>query len=107
MKGFVRENPPVDDLVWGTAAMGNATSLFHIDTFGFATVVEVLTGAKLWTLADRHRDIDDDDPTGDLSSIHAFGPNWSPTSTGRTREADSDQPRFEFESVLLRPGTIL
>lgn len=107
MKGFVREPPPLDDLVWATAAMDGATSWFHLDTHGFATIVEVVTGSKLWTIAHRHREIPEDDPTGDLSSMHAFGPDWEPTSSGRYRSSADPRPRFEFETIFLAPGMVL
>jgi hypothetical protein len=103
----MHESPPTNELQYATAAMSGATTLFHQDPEGFLTTTQVLTGAKLWTVATRHRSIPPNDLTGDLSSIHAYGPDWGPEETGRTRGLNSQDPRFEFESVLLQPGSIL
>ena len=89
----------MDETIWGTAALQNATSWFHCDDDGFATVVTVMAGMKYWVVARKNRKIPNFDFPGNLGSISAFGEDWEPS------EACSEM--FEHEGVLLTPGSVL
>lgn len=94
--GYVMNEPPYSKFVWGLASMANATSWFHMDAAGVATVVDVQSGAKWWALADCPSDPSAVGCKGDLSSIHGLGDEWGPVSSGRGS--------VRHEAVLLRPG---
>jgi hypothetical protein len=67
---------------WGTAATKGATTMVHIDTEGFATVVSVLSRAKYWVVMGPKRDM----PAGELgdpASMYAYPPGWTHGHTGR------------------------
>jgi hypothetical protein len=99
LKGFVRENPPMDDLVWGTTALTGATSWIHMDANGLATQVQITAGSKYWVVLKQRRGILPIDDYGDMSSIDAFPLEWEPWSAG--------QDIFEHEGLLLLPGDLL
>jgi hypothetical protein len=98
-EGITGRTSPVDDFFWTTAAMKNATTKVHIDTRGYATCVDNMTGSKYWVVLARHRDLSSEDCRGQLSSMFAYGRQWD--SAGAGTEA------FQHEAVVLRPGTML
>jgi len=77
--------------------MRHATSWLHIDANGFATAVDTVSGSKYWVVA-RSRS-PGGSGKGDLSSITAYDDKWEPYH--------SCSDRFEFEAVIIKPGTVL
>jgi hypothetical protein len=94
-RGFLKREPPVDDLFWATTALTGATSWVHMDADGFATAIIPEAGLKYWVVARPHSD-----PTmrRDLTAINAFR-GFEPS------EANLDG--FEHEAVLLGPRMVL
>lgn len=80
---------------WGLVGTAHAVSMFHIDSDGFATFVQVMCGKKLWTL---YR------PTSTLplSSTNVF-------TLPDIFQLDRVPPRsgLGLEGVVLRPGDLL
>jgi hypothetical protein len=96
-KGFVRESPPSDDLVWGTTALAGATTWVHLDANGLSTQIDNVSGTKYLVLFNRRRQCPK--PCGDMSSLHAFPDNWKPWSAG--------SEFFQHEGIILTPGSLL
>jgi hypothetical protein len=89
-----------DELIWGTAALRHASSWSHIDDEGFGTVTTMHAGMKYWVVARPRRDAPDEERSiGHLGSIEAFDDPWHPS------EASTE--KFDYEGVLLDPGTVL
>jgi hypothetical protein len=99
LKGFVRDNPPVDDLIWGTATLAGATSWVHMDANGLATHVQIVNGAKYWVIFKTAQGNLPLNEYGNLSSINSLPPDWEPWY--------ASQDIFEHEGLLLTPGDLL
>lgn len=86
---------PTGHMRWGLAGTAHAVSMFHIDSDGFATFVQVVDGKKLWAV---YRPT----PTLPLSDTNVFLlPDFF--------QLDRIPPkaRFGMEAVVLRPGDLL
>lgn len=95
VKNIVDIQDASNSLSWGTASTKNALSWFHVDDEGFATSVRVLTGGKLWVLADKIRK---DLRRDEMSSTEVF-------KTWNVRDIDGEQ--WTLEAVHLRPRSNL
>ena len=78
-------------MTWATAATAGSSSWFHIDDQGFATVVSVTTGAKYWAVARPA-------PGKPKFNSNKVFVDWDPSVV---------DDRFEWEALLLEPGTVL
>jgi hypothetical protein len=98
--GFVRLQSFNDQIIWGTAALRHASSWSHIDDEGFGTVSTTHVGMKYWVVARPRRDAPQEERSvGHLGSITAFNDPWHP--------AKACTEKFDYEGVLLDPGTVL
>lgn len=88
-----------DELFWATATTRGALSWIHVDDEGFAMVVQVMTGSKLWVVLRERRDRDPDFHDADMGSVDAYTKDWEPYSA-RAGE-------FEHEGVLLTSSSVL
>jgi hypothetical protein len=100
----MRGNPAVlpiatqgDTMLWATASTTNATSYFHLDDYGMATVVYVESGMKLWIVA-RPKVGLEEKAFRNFGAAHSFE-HWDPHSA-----ADNF---FDHEAVLLTAGDTL
>jgi hypothetical protein len=98
-KGLIRENPPSDDLTWGSTALAGATSWVRVEPNGLGTLVHNVTGTKYWVLLNRRRETPRDNYCGNMASMDAFPDDWEPCSAG----CDA----FQHEGILLTPGSLL
>ena len=86
---------PTGHVRWGLAGTAHAVTTLHMDSDGFATFVQVVSGTKLWSLYHP-------DPTVPLSSIDAFiNPHHFELDTMRKNVKSG------LEAVVLRPGDML
>jgi hypothetical protein len=97
MDGLMDEPFPSDALLWGTVATKHATSWFHVDDYGMATVVKVMTGMKYWVVAHPSPDASEG-CYGNPGSVEAFA-GWN--------AEDSGEHLWEYEGVLLTSGNML
>ena len=81
---------PADSIIWATAATEGATTWPHIDDYGMATFVQVMTGRKLWVVM-RPKD----------------GQNTKDAWAGHLAERSPVVDHFDCEGVLLQPGDFL
>jgi hypothetical protein len=79
---------------WGLAGTANSISFLHIDSDGFSTFVQVITGKKVWGILR-------EDPNIPLSSINLF------LDKNFLLDEILDESRFGLEAIVLRPGDIL
>lgn len=93
--GTASEPYPTGHVRWGLAGTAHATSMFHIDSDGFATFVEVKCGKKLWAV---YRP----SPTLPLSDINVFS-----LSEYFQLDGIPEKAPFGLEAVILRPGDLL
>lgn len=85
---------PVAHMRWGLAGNANSISFLHIDSDGFSTVVQVISGKKVWGI---YRE----DRREPLSSTEVFiNPQFSLNDL-------SDESTFGLEAIVLRPGDTL
>lgn len=84
-------------MLWATAATTNATSWFHLDDHGMATVVYVESGMKLWVIA-RPKAGQEDKAYKNFGAAHSFV-NWDPHLAG--------EKFYDHEAVLLTAGDTL
>ena len=86
---------PTGHVRWGLVGTAHAVSMLHIDSDGFATFVQVMSGKKLWAV---YRPT----PTLPLSStnVYMFPDHF---------QLDQIPPKsgFSLEAVVLRPGDLL
>lgn len=86
---------PTGHMRWGLAGTTHAVTMFHVDSDGFATFVQVKCGKKLWAV---YRP----SPTMPLSDTDIFL---------RSEAFQLDQvpanAEFGLEAVILRPGDLL
>jgi hypothetical protein len=92
------EAPLSDDTNWGTTATKGATTMVHIDTEGFSTVVSMVCRSKYWVVMRPKRHLPAGE-LGDLRSMYAFQPGWSHGHTGKDV--------YEAEGLLLTAGDVL
>jgi hypothetical protein len=92
---------PADKVIWGIASTRNASSWAHMDAQGVGTVIKVITGSKYWVLMTpkQQKRAAKDDGAGNMNSIRAFGPGWSPSG--------ACEALWDHEGVLLREGDVL
>jgi hypothetical protein len=85
---------PSGDVKWGLAATAGAYHLIHIDCDGLGTVVDPITGKKVWAFFTPEEDV----------SLSAFG-----DIDQFFNEFDVTNPPcyWDAEAVLLEPGTRL
>jgi hypothetical protein len=115
--GFVRLPPFSDQLIWGTAASKHAASWPHIDDEGFATVCTPQVGSKYWVLGRQRRQVSTATPVdnafGDMGSVNAFGLKFAENDSVDKEDDRVWQPGssnteiFDYEGVLLTPGSVL
>lgn len=93
----VLDQYPIRDMRWGLAATKDASHRWHFDSDGFATWINVQSGAKLWVIAT---------PPGPgctpsewFGDITQFLEGWSPD--------DPSLERWSMEAVVLQPGDTL
>lgn len=97
----IRKLPPPNDIVnWATVSSEDATSLAHMDTAGFGTATQLLTGEKYWVIFYRDPYLAPDDTAGDFGSI-SFAP---PISMLQNHELAG---YMAAEGVTLRPRDLL
>jgi hypothetical protein len=94
MDDIMDEPYPSDALLWGTIATKHATSWFHVDDYGMATVVKIMTGMKYWVVAHPLPDASEG-CYGNPGSVEAFG-QWNPEDAG--------EHLWEHEGVILKAG---
>ena len=108
--GFLSHISLSEDMVWATAALKHAMSWTHINDEGFATVATVDVGSKYWVVARPHQK-NQINGLGDMDTINAFGlpqssdDNTTNPQTWNPGRANTDL--FDYEGVLLTPGTVL
>lgn len=84
---------PTEDIRWWLCATEGAHHYFHMDSRGDCTIIEVLTGEKIWVFArlkDRKRQTSTTLWTQEFLDVTSLDP--------------SD---WDIEAVLLTPGTQL
>ena len=86
---------PTGHVRWGLAGTAHAVSMFHIDSDGFATFVQVMHGKKLWAV---YRP----SPTLPLSDANVFL-----LSDFFLLDRVPPTAQFGMEAVVLRPGDLL
>jgi len=106
--GFASQDSLSKDLVWATAALKHAASWTHVDDEGFATVATVDVGSKYWIVG---RPRQNEDGLGDMDTINAFGePKKAEDTTMKPKSwnpGGANTDLFDYEGVLLTPGTVL
>jgi hypothetical protein len=86
---------PTGHVRWGLAGTAHAVSMFHIDSDGFATFLQVMDGKKVWAVYRQS-------PTLPLSNTNVFlRPEFF-----QLDRIPSKAP-FGMEAVVLRPGDVL
>lgn len=101
---YLHENPhcgtttspyPTRHVRWGLAGTADTASMFHIDSDGFATFLQVMCGKKLWAVYRPY-------PTLPLSNINVF-------TLSDFFELDKIPAgaQFGLEAVVLRQGDFL
>jgi len=88
---------PSDQVVWARASTRDSISPMQLDSDGFATSIDVVTGKIYCVLGSSRRDPNGTIMEGDLGSIRAF----------KDFSSDVCQSQWEFEGVLLCPGDVL
>jgi hypothetical protein len=87
---------PTADMRWGLCATTGAGHTFHMDSDGFGTYIEVITGVKVWLVV-RPKDCE----TGDYSEFRRIdkfmGEDFDLLDVGEC----------SVEAVILTPGTRL
>ncbi|TFK18404.1 hypothetical protein FA15DRAFT_709888 [Coprinopsis marcescibilis] len=89
---------PTDKLCWAIAATSGAYHLSHVDSNGMWTIVECLTGTKLWIMAQ---------PKMSNKSEFVDNPGLCPVSIEHFKKLDVGDPEadtWRWEAVLLQPG---
>ena len=94
--GWLGREPRQSHSIWGTATTCNAITPGHIDAF--ATMGMVLSGKKLWSVADEGTNVPGSSTPGRMDTIHAFD-NWDSLSAPAANRG--------METVLLEEGDIM
>jgi hypothetical protein len=94
-RGIPLMEPQVNDMTWGTAATQHAVSHCHVDDDGFATAVTVRSGAKYWVVGHPKANVHDIQPWDKWDS------ECDPAGF------NVGKMKYDWEGVLLRPGTVL
>ncbi|CAA7258846.1 unnamed protein product [Cyclocybe aegerita] len=93
LPGAGKDTPiPVNHLRWGLCSLENAYTPFHIDAEGLCTLVQVMSGAKLWIIAVPKRPV--------MLTIGVF---FREHFSFKALNLDD----WDVEAVLLHPGTRL
>ena len=87
-EGWIKRGLATDHLRWSLAATKDAFHVWHIDSDGYGTFINVTAGSKWWIVA-RPKDGFDTD-TFDSTSFYV----------------DNDQ-LYDVEAILLQPGSEL
>ncbi|KAJ3562744.1 hypothetical protein NP233_g9384 [Leucocoprinus birnbaumii] len=95
---FLGSDPtyPHSVMEWYLAGLSGSYSDFHIDTNGFATRISVLSGKKLWIIAEKE---ENDEEPFDRRSWPAWLDFW--------RKESLDLSRFRLYPIIMGPGTTL
>jgi hypothetical protein len=94
--------PPLADIRWGLAATKGAIHWWHIDSDGFATFIDVITGYKWWIVA---RERDSYVASGQKDATPRFGNVNLFLDSYQLEEPNDDL--WNIEAILLEPGTRL
>ena len=89
-EGWTKRGVPLDHLRWSLAATKDAFHVWHIDSDGYGTFVEVVAGSKWWIVACPKSNLDIDI----FNSTSCF-------------IDDASEDQFEIEAILLLPGSQL
>lgn len=102
-------DPLADDLVWGTAATQHAVSWAHFDDEGFATVASVQVGSKYWVVGRPKRTpaFAPDNGLGNMHTINGLGLGQDLVANKEWQPASDNTQLFDYEGILLTPGTVL
>lgn len=95
------EAPAAGEVSWGLAATAGAYHTWHIDCNGFATIIQVDGGSKLWIVGH---------PKGEVDDRPDFGTAFGHTNVFASKHFDLDGSNamlWGAEAVLLREGDIL
>lgn len=95
-EGYLPRPFPIGDFRWGLAATSGAFNRWHIDSDGFGTFVEPISGAKWWFMA---RPIDSLAPDMFNSTGFLMNEDWDLDMAGNGV--------FAVEAILLEPGSML
>ena len=87
------EAPPLADVRWGLAATKGAVHWWHIDSDGFGTYLDVVTGKKWWIVAKEKNNA----PTFGSTSLFL----------GEYELEEPNVDLWDLEAILLQPGTRL
>ncbi|KAJ3575542.1 hypothetical protein NP233_g1025 [Leucocoprinus birnbaumii] len=95
---FLGSDPtyPHSVMEWYLAGLNGSYSDFHVDTNGFATRISVLTGKKLWIIAEPKEE--EEEPV-ERASWPAWLEFW--------RQESLDLSRFRLYPIVMTPGTTL
>ena len=85
---------PIEDMRWGLAGTANAVTWMHIDSDGFATFIQVMTGKKVWAICRPFDELP-------LSSTDIF------LKDTFCLEQVPPKALFDMEAVVLRQGDLL
>ena len=88
-EGWLKKPAPIEHLRWSLAATKDAFHPWHIDSDGYGTFVDVMTGSKWWIVA-RPKSSEKVDIFNTTTAFLEDGPD-----------------RFEVEAILLLPGSKL
>lgn len=91
------ETPPYSSIRWGLAATKGALSWLHLDSNGFNTYVDTKSGFKWWIIGRRKGE---EHCFESFSEVEAF-------FDGNHHVERPDAEKWDFEAVLLLPGTRL
>ena len=95
-EGWPKKRAPTEHLRWNLAATQGAFHHWHIDSDGYGTFVNVITGSKWWIVARPKNSLDVD--------------IFNTTSIWLNKEFDLDktgEELFDVEAILLQPGSEL
>ena len=89
-EGWVKKAPSIEHLRWNLAATKDAFHPWHLDSDGYGTFVNVISGSKWWIVARPKSCLD----------VDVF--NTTPCFL-----TDGGEDQFEVEAILLLPGSRL
>ena len=95
-EGWPKRPAPIEHLRWNLAATQGAFHPWHIDSDGYGTFVNVITGSKWWIVAR---------PKNSLNAeIFNTTSIWLDTEFGQDKSGENI---FDVEAILLQPGSQL
>lgn len=95
----LEEAPPLGDFRWGLAATTGALSWTHIDSNGLGTYIDTKAGKKWWIVLKRNGEGYDGNFRTCSDAYGFFGGNYEVD--------DPDEDEWDFEALILSPGTRL